>query len=391
MLDEGDQRGGHRHDLLGRDVHEVDLGRRHVVDLAAWCRRTWCDAPTRTPAPCGPRRTSTRSSTKLPLASSGGVGLGDDVLLLLVGCEVDDLVGDLAVDDLAVRRLDEAVLVDPAVGGQVAHAGRCSGLPASRSGTCGRSATVCTSRTSKPARSRERPPGPRADRRRLWVRPDSGLTWSMNCDSWLVPKNSLMAATTGRMLMSVWGVMASTSWVVMRSRTTRSMRDRPTRTWFWISSPTDCGCGGWRSGPGRRGGSRARRWPGAACRWRRRASRSGCSTPWLGSGRSRSMSRISAMLLDLRAQLAVQLVAADPGEVVALVVEEGVLEVGLGRLDRRRLARTGPLVDLDAAPLRGWARGRAPSPTGRRGSRSGGRSARGRRRPRSRGRAGGRR
>ena len=41
----------------------------------------------------------------------------------------------------------------------------------------------------------------------------------MNCDSCEVPKNSLMAATTGRMLIRVWGVMASTSWVVMRSRT----------------------------------------------------------------------------------------------------------------------------------------------------------------------------
>ena len=60
----------------------------------------------------------------------------------------------------------------------------------------------------------------------------------MNCDSWLVPKNSLMEATTGRMLISVCGVIASTSWVVMRSRTTRSMRDRPSRIWFWISSPT---------------------------------------------------------------------------------------------------------------------------------------------------------
>ena len=60
----------------------------------------------------------------------------------------------------------------------------------------------------------------------------------MNWESWDVPKNSLMEATTGRMLMSVWGVMASTSWVVMRSLTTRSMRDRPIRIWFWISSPT---------------------------------------------------------------------------------------------------------------------------------------------------------
>ena len=89
-----------------------------------------------------------------------------------------------------------------------------------------------------PARSRDRPPGPSADSRRLWVRPASGFVWSMNCDSCEVPKNSLMEATTGRMLISVCGVMASTSCVVIRSRTTRSMRDRPTRIWFWISSPT---------------------------------------------------------------------------------------------------------------------------------------------------------
>ncbi len=60
----------------------------------------------------------------------------------------------------------------------------------------------------------------------------------MNWLSWEVPKNSLMLATTGRMLIRVCGVIASTSWVVMRSRTTRSMRARPRRIWFWMSSPT---------------------------------------------------------------------------------------------------------------------------------------------------------
>ncbi len=68
--------------------------------------------------------------------------------------------------------------------------------------------------------------------------PASGLVWSMNCESWLVPKNSLIDATTGRMLIRVCGVIASTSWVVIRSRTTRSIRARPSLTWFWISSPT---------------------------------------------------------------------------------------------------------------------------------------------------------
>ncbi len=61
----------------------------------------------------------------------------------------------------------------------------------------------------------------------------------MNWDSCEVPKNSLMLATTGRMLISVCGVIASTSWVVMRSLTTLSIRLRPMRIWFWISSPTD--------------------------------------------------------------------------------------------------------------------------------------------------------
>ena len=103
----------------------------------------------------------------------------------------------------------------------------------------------------------------------------------------------------------------------------------------------------------------------------------GLSTPWSGSGRSRSMSRISLDLLDLGAELAVELVAADPGEVVALGVEEGVLEVGAGRLDRRAARPGGPACRSRRAPLHGWARGRAPSPTGPRGSRSGGRSARG--------------
>ena len=89
-----------------------------------------------------------------------------------------------------------------------------------------------------PARSRDRPPGPSADRRRLWVRPEIGLVWSMNWLSCEVPKNSFSAATTGRMLIRDCGVIASTSWVVIRSRTTRSMRARPVRSWFWISSPT---------------------------------------------------------------------------------------------------------------------------------------------------------
>ena len=40
----------------------------------------------------------------------------------------------------------------------------------------------------------------------LVVNSASGFVWSMNCESWLPPKNSFIAATTGRMLISWLGV-----------------------------------------------------------------------------------------------------------------------------------------------------------------------------------------
>ena len=51
-----------------------------------------------------------------PLAVELGIGLRDVVLGLFHRRQIDDVVGDLAVDDLAVRRLDEAVLVDAGEG-----------------------------------------------------------------------------------------------------------------------------------------------------------------------------------------------------------------------------------------------------------------------------------
>ena len=70
------------------------------------------------------------------------------------------------------------------------------------------------------------------------MRPDSELVWSMNCESCEEPKNSLSAATTGRMLTSVAGTMVSGSSVVSRSRMTRSMRASPMRNASCTSSPT---------------------------------------------------------------------------------------------------------------------------------------------------------
>ena len=119
VLDEGDERGRDRDDLLRRDVHQVDFRRRHEVDLA----RRAVGGRGRADADAGALRPT---ADEHAVADEAALGverrrrLGDDVLLFLVGGEVDDLVGDPAVDDLAVRGLDEAVLVHPRVGGEVA-------------------------------------------------------------------------------------------------------------------------------------------------------------------------------------------------------------------------------------------------------------------------------
>ena len=73
------------------------------------------------------------------------------------------------------------------------------------------------------------------------------------------------------------------------------------------------------------------------------------STGWSGRGQVQVLQ--AEGLLDASSSsgpsLRFELVAADPAEVVAPGLEEGVAEVGPGRLDGGRLARAGPLVDLD--------------------------------------------
>ena len=86
MLEERDQRGGHRDDLLGADVHVLDLVGRASGNWSRW-------------------RAGTRSSMKWPLVVERGVGLRDVVLLFLVRGEVDDLVGDARADREGARLL----------------------------------------------------------------------------------------------------------------------------------------------------------------------------------------------------------------------------------------------------------------------------------------------
>ena len=100
VLEERDERGGHRDDLLRRDVHELDLVRRHVADVGGGAEE---HVALELQLEVGQRRGLRRAPHEHRLVGERAVGverrvrLGDDVLLLLVGGEVHDLVGDLAV------------------------------------------------------------------------------------------------------------------------------------------------------------------------------------------------------------------------------------------------------------------------------------------------------
>ena len=93
VLEERHQRGGDRDDLRRRDVHVLDPLGRGQHRFAVVARRD-------------------QLVDQLAFGVERGARLGDDVLAFLDGRQVVDLVRDLAVGDPAVRRLEEAVLVE---------------------------------------------------------------------------------------------------------------------------------------------------------------------------------------------------------------------------------------------------------------------------------------
>ena len=165
---------------------------------------------------------------------------------------------------------------------------------------------------------------------------DSGLVWSMNCESCEEPKNSRTAAAAGLALIRSCGMTLPISTDDMRSLIARSMRSSPMRYWFSISSPTE----------------RTRRLP--------RLSMSSISPLPSRSVDQRRDDREDVLLaedadgvLGVEVEAHVHLHAADRGEVVALGIEEQRLEHRLRRLDRRRLARTHHPVDVEERVLAG--------------------------------------
>jgi hypothetical protein len=97
VLEERNQRRRHRHELLRRHIHEIHLVRRNELHVAGMTHHH-------------------EIVGKAALGVDRGVGLRDRVAPLLHRREIDHLVGDAAIFDFAVRRLDEAVFVHPRIG-----------------------------------------------------------------------------------------------------------------------------------------------------------------------------------------------------------------------------------------------------------------------------------
>ena len=192
MLEERDEVGGDGEHLAGRDVHEVDvrdLDLRRSAKGAIEVARTGDDA-----IRVGDVALGVHDHKTARLGVNGGVGRRDVVVLLLVGGHPHDLVGDLAVDDLAIRSLDEAVAVHVRIERQrtdEADVGSLGGLDGAHAGVV-RVVDVADGRrhvgTTAGARLVAGKAAGAQGREATLVRePASGLAWSMNCDSWEEP------------------------------------------------------------------------------------------------------------------------------------------------------------------------------------------------------------
>ncbi len=93
VLEERNQRGGDRHKLLGRNLHEVDavgVEEHHVARMAA----------------------DDQVAVQRAVVLQRRIGLGDAVFALLHRREIDDLHRHPALAHAAVRRFDEPIFVD---------------------------------------------------------------------------------------------------------------------------------------------------------------------------------------------------------------------------------------------------------------------------------------
>ena len=301
-----------------------------------------------------------RAAHEHPVGAEGAVGvhrrvrLGDDVLLLLIGGEVEDLVGDLAVDDLAVGRLDEAELVDTAEGGQrtdQADVRTFRGLDGAHAPVV---AEVHVAHLEARPLTRE---AAGAERREPTTVGQPGqrvdlvheLAQLGGSEELLDRRDHRSDVDQGRRSdgLDVLGGHALAHDPLHAGQTDADLvldqladaADAAVGEVVLIVEPVAVG---------------------ARCQveqvGRRREDLAPAQHRLVDLGHVELAGELGEQLLealDLGAELAVQLVAADPAEVVAARFEEGVVEVVARRVGRGGLSRTSTLVDLDQRLLLG--------------------------------------
>ena len=258
--------------------------------------------------------------------------------LLLVGGQEDDLVGDAwailaaVLLDATERRLDEPVRVHPRVRRERANEADVRPLRRLDRADAAVVAVVDVTDVESGALARQAA-GPRAERRRLWGELVERVRLLLNCDSWLPPKNSLLAATTGRMLMSSFG---SPSRLDDRHALAHDRSIRRSPRGLLLDELTD--------------GAHA---TVAEVVDVVRVALAVVQLDDLADDADEVVVGERALRHgEVEAELAVQLVAADLREVVAAEVEEQRLHEVAGVVDGRRVTRTQTLVDLDQTLVR---------------------------------------
>ena len=117
MLEEGNERGGDRVHLARGYVHVLHVLDGHFLGIAKDAIGVLgaADDALGSDKLAGLLVNGTEHAR---LGIEGLVCLGDGVVLLLVRGQIVDIVGDLSIDDAAIRRLDEAEVIDTGVGRQ---------------------------------------------------------------------------------------------------------------------------------------------------------------------------------------------------------------------------------------------------------------------------------
>ena len=271
MLEERDEGRGDRDDLLGADVHVLDLIGTRLGERVAIARRDALGDEMATIVEgrvgLGDETPSSSSAGRYSMSSvtSGRMGnasallllellevrgfvealallehhravLGDEIRACIEAEELRVVVRDGPLD-LAVGRSDEAVLVDPPVCRQRADEADVRTFGGLDRADPAVVAVVDVADIETGALTRQATP---AQRRQ------SALGGQLGQRVRLVHELAELAAAEELLHrrhdgpdvdQQVFGVALSISWMVMRSRTTRSMRRRPMRKAFWISSP----------------------------------------------------------------------------------------------------------------------------------------------------------